>query len=69
MNQPYPSTYPETKLENQSVNFQVWCNTRTVIREIDEIDNGLRVSYIDTESDHTKYLYIKNSEELNEHHI
>ena len=69
MTQTHSYTYPETKLENQSVSFQIWCNTRAVIREIDEIGNGLRVSYIDTESDHTKYLYIKNSEELNEHHI
>ena len=62
-------TYPQTRIELQSADFQHWCDTRSVCREIYEIEEGFRVSYIDMNTDHTKYLYLKNRKDLHGQHI
>ena len=62
-------TYPTTNLSNQSVEFQSWCKNNTIIREIDEHDDGFRVSYINSDTDHSYYLYLRNKEDLYENHI
>ena len=63
------NSYPQTRIEHQSADFQSWCNTRSVCREIHEIEEGFRVSYIDMHTDHTKYLYLKNRKDLHDQHI
>ena len=62
-------TYPTTNLSNQSVEFQVWCKNNTFIREIHEHDSGFRVSYINSDTDHSYYLDLRNKEDLYENHI
>ena len=63
------NTYPPTNLQNQSIEFQVLCHTRPIIREIYEYEKGFRVTYIDRDTDHSFYLDLQNEEQLNERHI
>ena len=69
MSQVPSETYPRTNLSNQSLWFQIWCNTHPIIREIHEHDEGFRVSYINMDNDHTRYLDLRTKEELYETHI
>ena len=62
-------TYPKTNLSNQSVEFQVWCKNNTIIREIEKHDDGFRVCYINRDTDHTRYLNLRNKKDLYETHI
>ena len=62
-------TYPDTRLRNQSFWFQNWCDANRIIREIYEHDSAFRVSYINSDTDHSYYLDLRNKEDLYETHI
>ena len=62
-------TYPTTNLSNQSLEFQIWCANNRITREIHEHDTGFHVSYINMDNDHTRYLDLRNKEDLYETHI